>query len=133
MSTDIIDRIWAEMTDRIGTDLRVVTQYDSRGYETRMREDVREQYSTEEDRELVDQTIVDQFSEQALSSQFKTGELEAVVRVFEESWVVFWAHRRDVKRGIIVSIERNGPIASMDDVDHCIQYLDSTIGPEFDP
>lgn len=84
MSIDVIDRIWEELTGRVGTDLRGVTKYDSRGYEPRMREDVLEQHMTEEDGALVDQTVVDQFSEPVLSSRFETGELGAVVRVFED-------------------------------------------------
>lgn len=41
--------------------------------------------------------------------------------------------RRDVKHGIIVSIDGNGPIASMDDVDHYIDLLDRAIAPAFAP
>lgn len=96
-----------------------------------MRDDGRESYTPEEDRELIDRPIIAQFSERAVDEQFKAGDLLAVVRVFEESWVDVWFHQHDVKHGILVPIDRNVPIATMEDNDYCIEYLADGIAPAF--
>lgn len=80
------------MTGRFGFDLHTVTQDDSQEEATRTREDVREQCTTEEDPELVDQIIVDKSSEQTWRSPVSNGDLGAILRVFEESWMVSWKH-----------------------------------------
>lgn len=131
MAQGLVDRIWKDLRLRVGADLRAVTEYEAHAFDTRMRDDVRESYTPEDGRELIDRTIIDQFSERAVDEQFKAGDLQAVVQVFVESWVVVRLHRHDVKRGTLVSIDRNGPNATMEDVDYCIEYLVDGIAPAF--
>lgn len=127
----VVDRVWDEISDRLGGDLRVVTRYEASDFETRMREDVRERYSVDEDWEVVDQTILRQLRLDDVEAAIDAGSLEAQVWVFERAWVLTWPDSLTGKSGFIVSVERGGD-ASMDDVDAVIEYLDSTVASRFE-
>jgi len=111
--------VWDDLFAVLGEDLRAVTRYDGMDYDTVMREGIREQYTVDEDRAIVDDTIVKQLGLGNTEGAFKTGRLEAVVRVFEDAWVVSIPDRIGAKSGFIVSVERGGA-ATMDDVDECV-------------
>ena len=127
----VVEDVWAAMRDRVGEDLRVVTRYEGSGFETRMREDVREQYTFDDDREVVDQTILRQLSLDDLESAFDLGSLESQVWVFERAWVVTWPDCLPGKSGLLVSVERGGE-ATLADVGAAIEYLESEVGPRLE-
>ncbi|MFB6083697.1 MAG: hypothetical protein ABEJ94_05580 [Halorientalis sp.] len=62
-------------------------------------------------------------------SVFKTGEMKSFVRVFDEAWVLTWRDPSNVKAGFLISIQRDGDAATMDDVEYAIQYLESEVRP----
>lgn len=119
--------VWEDLSDLVGEDLRVVTRYDGMDYDTVMREDVREQYAAHEDRAIIDDTVVKQIGLANTEGAFKTGRLEAVVRVFEDAWVASIPDRIGAKSGIIVSVDRDGA-ATMDDVDRCVRRVRDRLG-----
>lgn len=125
----LVDEIWDAVSDRVGEDLRVVTRYDGSEFATRMREDVRETYSSTEDQQIVDTTVVSQLAHQEIERAHKSGDLHGVVRIFDEAWVLSWPDSIPGKSGVIVSIQRDGATASFDDVEWCLGYLDEEIGP----
>lgn len=129
MPTTVVDAVWDEMYDRVGVDLRTVTGYDNIEFETRMREDVRAQYTDTDDVQIIDDTIVDQFSERRLEEKYNMGELHATVRYFDECWLVSWFYPGERKSGILVSIQRDGSEASFEDVEYCLEYLEAEIEP----
>lgn len=129
MASDLTRRVWDEMYGRVGEDLRVVTRYEAGDFETVMRDDVRRQYTEGEDQRIVDEAIVDQLSLRREEGAFKTGGLRAIVRAFDDAWVMSWPDPLDGKSGIIVSIQRDGDVATMDDVEYCIRFLDDRITP----
>lgn len=128
----IVDRVWASIHERVGEDLRVVTRYESLDFETRMREDLREGYTHREDREIVDDTIVRQLGLSDTERRFHAGALEANVHVFEEAWVVAWPDDLPSKSGMIVSIQRGGDVATVEDVEWCLDYLNEEVDPSLD-
>lgn len=122
MEPEIVRRIWDELHDLVGEDLRVVTWYDPEEFETVMREDVRERYTATDDRTIVDDTIIRQLRHRETEAAFDVGSLEGVTLVFEEALVTSRRHPDDDKRGLIVSIQRTGAgAAALDDV---FRYLD---------
>lgn len=125
----IVDRVWTDLHERVGGDLRAVTRYDTREFETRMREDVRERYSESEDRAIVDDTIVRQLGLFDTERRFDAGRLEANLNVFERAWVLAWPDHLPSKSGLIVSIQRDGERATIQDVENCLGYLSEEIGP----
>jgi hypothetical protein len=124
MSKTAVDTVWEAVYDRIGDDLRVVTRYDATDYETRMRDDIREKYTTDEDRQVVDDTIIKQLGLTESETAFNTGTVQAFIRVFDEAYILSWSDTLPKKSGFIVSIDRHGSTATMDDLEWCIQYLD---------
>lgn len=131
MSPDLVDTVWDAVVGRVGDDLRVVTRYEAGDFETRMREDVRAAYTTSEDRVVVDETIIDQLSRPRTERAFRAGVLRAVVRVFDDAWILSWPSPTDPKAGVIVSIQRDGA-ATMGDVEWCLDYLDEEIAPRLE-
>lgn len=132
MTGGVVTKIWEDVSERVGDDLRVVTWYDAGTFETRMRDDIRAMYTADEDRAIVDDTIIKQLGFRDTKNAFKSGELDGVVRIFDEAWVLSWIHDRSTKSGVIVSIQRNGETASMDDLEWCVRYLDAEIAPRID-
>lgn len=132
MVDSLVTKVWEDVSDRVGDDLRVVTRYESTDFETRMRDDVREQYTAAEDRVVVDDTILTQLVVDDTGQSFETGELHGIVRIFDDAWVLAWSDRRARKSGFIVSIQRDGATASMDDVDWCVRYLEDEVAPLLD-
>ena len=128
MSEVSIDQIWDDITERVGDDLRGITLYEGTDLETRLRKDVREQYTRTEDRELVDNMIIDQLRLEETETAFNTGQYHAFVRIFDEAWFLSWADSLESKSGVVVSIQRNGT-ASMDVLEWCLQYLNDEIDP----
>jgi hypothetical protein len=128
MSRELVEELWTALSNVVGPDLRVVTWHDGRAFETKMRDDVRARYSSLDDQAVVDDIVGWQLRLPGSEDRHDSGELEAIVRVFEEAWVVAWPHSYADRSGVVVSIER-GNDASMDDVDACIQYLSSTVAP----
>lgn len=131
MTDSLVERIWADLFQELGEDLRVVTRYESTEFETKMRDDVRARYTREEDRAVVDDTIIKQLGFDETEEAFKTGQLHALVRVFNNAWIVSWADDLASKSGIIVSIQR-GSTTSMNDVEGCIQYLETEIAQQIE-
>jgi hypothetical protein len=125
----IVDLVWTALHERFGEDLRVVTRYESREFETRMREDVRARYTAEEDRRIVDDVIVRQLGLFDTERRFDAGRLDATVHVFEQAWVIAWPHDLPSKSGFVVSIQRDGDVASVEDTEWCLDYLETEVGP----
>ncbi|QLD87101.1 hypothetical protein HWV23_15675 [Natronomonas halophila] len=132
MAETLVDTVWNAVYDRLKSDLRVVTRYDATDYRTRMRDDIRQQYTTSEDREIVDDTIVKQLGLSETETAFRAGELQAFIRVFDEAYILSWADALPRKSGFIISVDRHGAAATMDDLEWCIQYLDSEVAEKID-
>lgn len=129
MPADLVDRVWEGLYEQMSGDLRGVVRYTSRGFEARLRDDIRERVTSEELREAVDDTIVDQLSLADTESVFRAGELQANLRVFEDAWVVAWPDGLDTHSGFIVSIERDGEDSAAA-VDRTIRWLDTEVDPD---
>ncbi|MFB6119566.1 MAG: hypothetical protein ABEJ68_00440 [Halobacteriaceae archaeon] len=129
-AADAAEEIWTDVSSQIGDDLRAVMRFTPTDHAAKMRPDVRETYTLEEKRNVADDTIVAQLGLSETERGIKAGELEAVVRVFGEAWVVSWADGQERKSGVNVSISRDGD-ATMADVAWCLDYL-SEFGARLD-
>jgi hypothetical protein len=128
VSRELVEELWGSLSPVVGPDLRVVTWYRGRTFETKMRDDVRAGYSALDDQAVVDDIVGWQLRLPGSVDRHDSGEFDALVRVFEEAWIVIWPHSYADRSGVIVSIERGGD-ASMDVVDACIDYLSRTLRP----
>jgi hypothetical protein len=124
----LVEELWEALSTLAGPDLRVVTWYRGRTFETKMRDDVREQYSALDDQAVIDDIVGWQLRFPGSEDRHNSGELEAQVRVFAEAWVVIWPHSYADRSGIVVSIERSDDV-SMAVVDDCIDYLSAHLRP----
>lgn len=125
MSDVDADPIHAALADRLGTAFRGVIRYDGEALDYSLREDVAREYSDDEIRQFVDNSIVHQLDAPAIESSFRLGSLEAVVRTFERSWV---AQVPDgPKRGCLFSVERDGSV-SMAAVEDGIEIVREEFG-----
>ena len=129
MCDSLVETIWGDVSENIGDDLRAVTRYDGLNYEMKLRDDVRTEYTQDEDRTIVDEAILRQLNLDETEGAFKAGELESVIRVFEDAWILQWPDQLKTKSGILISIQRNGERASVVDVEWCIEYLNEQITP----
>ena len=129
MNDTLVDEMWEDVSARVGDDLRVVMRYEATEFEARMRDDVCEMYSAEEDQTAVDDTIVTQLRLAETERAFKAGSLRAVVRVFDDAWGMSRPDSLAAKSGVFVSIQRDGGCASMADVEWCVEYLDGEVAP----
>lgn len=130
MNSAPVQEVWDAMYERVGEDLRGVTRYEPTDFTTKMREDVREQYSPGEDQAIVDQTIVNQIGFKELEQRHKIGRLRAAILTFDESWLIVWPDGIPSKSGFIVSIQRTGDVATIADVDYCIEFLNDRFASE---
>lgn len=122
-----IDDIWMDINDEVGEDLRGVVRYEASTFETRLRDDVREQYTAVEECMLVDDTIVKQLGLRDTERKFKTGSLNAFVHVFDDAYILSCPDTLPKKSGFIVLIERDESTTTMDNLEWCIQYLESEV------
>jgi len=100
------DAIHTALADRLGTSLRAVIRYDGERIDSTARADVEDEY--DDIRQLVDNNILHQLDAEEVEQAFRLGTLEAVVRVFERSWVVRVAD--GPKRGCLFSVERDDDV-----------------------
>ena len=128
MNRELVEGLWRALSALVGPELRVVTWYEGRSFETRMRDDVRQQYSALDDQAVVDDIVGWQLRFPGSVDRHNSGELDALVRVFEDAWVVIWPLSYADRSGIVVSIER-GDDVSMAVVDDCIDYLSTHLRP----
>lgn len=115
--------VWEVLFEKLGDDLRGVIRFQGTEYEAELREDVRQKYSSAEDRRVVDNAIINQLATPKTEEAYKTGELDAFVNVFDEAWVIILPMTIPSKSGYIVSVQRDGGTATMDDVDWTIDRL----------
>ncbi|MFW5911131.1 MAG: hypothetical protein ACOCQV_00175 [Halolamina sp.] len=113
----------AALSDRLGTALRGVVRYDGNAIDHALRDDVEASYDDEEIRTFVDSSIVHQLNAPAFEEAFRLGELEAVVRTFERSWVAQVAD--GAKQGCLFSVERRD--ASMRAVEDGIEIVQTEL------
>lgn len=128
----VTEFVWERVADRVGEDLRAVNRYTPTDFEAKMRPDVRALYTREEHRRIVDDTIIEQLSTPETERAFKAGELLAIVRTFEEAWIVLWSDGTGRKSGVNVSIQRDGERATMSDVEWCIEFLEDEVADRID-
>jgi hypothetical protein len=127
MGDEIVDAVWADLHDRVGDDLRTVVHYDPASSAVKFRPDVEDKYGADERQRIRDDTIVQQLNFSDQESVFEVGDLTSLVRVFDEAYVLTWRDPSNAKAGFLVSIQRDGDTATMDDVEYCIQYLDDEV------
>lgn len=120
------DEIHASISERLGESLRGVVCYDGGAYDYRLREDVRSLYSEAEIRAFVDDSIVDQLSEEDEAGLFYLGELEATIRVFEKSLVVRVSTANGIKRGCLFSVERDS--TALGTLEDCLDIVQEGAG-----
>lgn len=130
MAKSLVENVWDDVYERMGEDLRAVTRYDATDFDTRMRDDVRARYTSDEDQRIVDDTIINQLSLRHTEDAFKVGDLDATIRVFEEAWIVTWPDSLPKKSGFIISVEREGESTGLQDIDWILRYLDDEIAPQ---
>jgi len=123
-----IDEIEVPIRERVGSDLRAIIAYDGREYDCSLRDDLVEQYSESEIRRIVNRSIVIQLGVRDHPSSLKTGDLDAIVRTYEDAWLVSCPAPNQRKAGALVSVERNGEDATLADVDECVRVLEDTVG-----
>jgi hypothetical protein len=129
MGSSLVEKVWGDVFEHIDDDLRAVTRYDGLDHEMKLRDDVRTEYTRDEDRAIVDQAILSQLSLDETEGAFKTGELESVILAFEDAWILQWSDQLKTKSGLLISIQRNGERASIADIEWCIEYLNEQIAP----
>ncbi|ARS89100.1 hypothetical protein [Natrarchaeobaculum aegyptiacum] len=127
MSGGTPEAIWNVLTDRIGDDLRAVIRYGPTESESKLRPDVRRRYSTDALRDLVDRTIVAQLGHRRAQQTVAAGDLTAVVRVFEDAWIVSCPDPADRKCGVLLSIDRDGDQTTMADLEWCLGYVEQEV------
>lgn len=130
MQESLVDRVWDEMQKRVEEDLRAVVHYTPQSSAANLRSDVEDEYSATERLRVLDATIVRQLGLSDEVEDFNAGELDAFVRVFNTAWILSWRDPENVKSGFLVSLERDGSTATMDDLEYCIQFLEAEIQPE---
>jgi hypothetical protein len=130
MDRDIVETVWNALHDRFGDDLRVVTRYDGLEYESIMRDDVRDLYPDEQERDYISNTIISQLHLEDADEAAESGPAEGFVRIFGHAWVLTCPDSLDRKSGFIVSLQRDGDL-SMDAVEECLTYFESDF-PEQD-
>lgn len=128
MERDSVQDVWDHLESEFGEDLRVVTRYDGMEFTTRMREDIRAQYSTGEDRAIIDSTIIAQLQLDDVRDIVKAGEAKATIRVFERAWLLIYPDPHSRKSGFLVSLQRDGA-DSFRAVEQTLEYLTEGISP----
>lgn len=128
MASALAQRVWDHLESEFGEDLRGVTRYEGMEFSTHLRDDIRAQYSSKEDRDIVDSTIIPQLQLNDSRDTIKAGDAEATIRVFEQAWVLMCPDPDGPKSGFIVSIERNGE-HSMTAIQDTLEYLTTEISP----
>ncbi|EMA36803.1 hypothetical protein [Halobiforma nitratireducens] len=119
--------VWDDVADRIGEDLRAVVRYEATDFESILREDVRSEYSGTELRSIVDRTIVTQLSAARDEETFRAGDLEGIVRAFDDAWFLAVPDPIDPKAGVLISVDRHGESASDGDIEWCLSYLEEAV------
>lgn len=110
------------LQERLDEALRGVVCYDGLEMEYALREDVAELYTDSDIRAFVDNSIVHQLGQPDAERVYELGRLEAVVRMFERSWVVRMSTGRDPKRGCLFSVERDRGV-SMTAIEDCFDIV----------
>lgn len=123
MEESVLSEVWSTVHERVGEDLRAVVRFYPRNYETKLREDVDSKYDNRERQRVIDHVILEELGTKNTEAAVKGGDLLSLVRVFEDAWILSCTSEEGKKSGIIVSIERNGSNATMEDVQWCIDYL----------
>lgn len=119
----IVDALWGLLKEEFHQNLRVVTYYDETEFETKMRSDLRNAYSEEEDKRIVEEVSLNGLHVPYLEDMFKTGELDSSIYVFDEAYVVQFPI--DETQGIIVSIESNSDLSSVSFIKSSISEVES--------
>ncbi|MFB6142820.1 MAG: hypothetical protein ABEJ30_05695 [Halorientalis sp.] len=123
MSEGVVGSVWEVLAERVGDDLRSVARYEATDVTSRMRDDVESLYSVPERQELIDSVILNQMHLDVVDDAFKTGDLNALVQVFDDAWVIAHPDSLQGKSGVLVSIDRPGSETTMADIDWVCTYL----------
>lgn len=105
MDQDTADRLWSDLEAVAHDDLRVVTVYRKLDHATRLRDDLQGRYTDEVHRRLVDENIIDWYSEERMKSVLDAGPLEAVIRLYPDFCLIAASRPGQTDRGVLVSIE----------------------------
>lgn len=117
------DELWDIVHEKIGEDLRGVTRYKATEYDVVLRDDVRDLYGPEGDRRVVDDAIISQLSSRDADSSYKAGDLNGLVKIFDDAWILTYPDSIAGKSGYIVSVQRRGGTTPMDTIEWCIDFL----------
>lgn len=120
------DWLWDELRDEVGDRIRIVTVYEGVELTSRVRDDVL--YRDEVARKIIDENIVDGYSEQRLEEKMGVGSLDGVIRYYRDIYAVNWARSETPQVGILVSIDRTGDLEGFEDVHTVVNFL-SEHGP----
>jgi len=121
------DQLWEEIQEYLGSDLRAVVKYNGIEYDCSLREGLKEQYSESEIQRIVNETIVLQLGVSDRPSSLKTGELNALMRVYEEAWILSCPHQKKRKGGIMVWIDQDRKATTLPEVEQCMEFLEETV------
>lgn len=117
-----VEQAWTDLFERFGDSLRAVTRFGPGGFETRMREDVRENYTDYEDQRVVDEVILDQLLSERIEKEFKCGRLTGTVHILDEAWIVVQSAPDSRKAGYLATFDR-GTDVTMGDLEDCFDYF----------
>lgn len=118
MLDGMADAIWAVLTERFGDDVRIVACYHGDIYEIRLRDDLREQYSTTNNRAIVRNVMEEKLNAIEQEAIFDAGQFGCNVRVFEDAYVLH--SQFDDQRGVIVSMERAANLPTISAIEDAV-------------
>jgi hypothetical protein len=126
MSAERARTVWEALEERFGDVVRAVVRYDGFEYDAVTRPDVRDRYTDEDARHLVNDVVVNQLILADSEESFQAGRHRAFIRVFDEVWVVIRPDDVPAKTGYLVSFDRDGGEPSFD-VGTGVEYLDELV------
>ncbi|MFB6165822.1 MAG: hypothetical protein ABEJ31_11745 [Haloarculaceae archaeon] len=121
--------VWEALHDDYDDHVRSVTCYHPADFETRYREDLGEMYTTGELQSIVDDVIVQQLGYERTDTELKTGDLHAIVQVYDDSWLVLWPDQLDGKSGFMISLQRGESGIDPTVLDDVVRYLNEDVAP----
>lgn len=132
MDQALADSVWDTLHELAGRQLRIVTVFDGVENVSTMRDDIREHYSDDIANKLVDQNIVDLFSEERLRETVGYGSMDALVRYYPDVMVVSWSHSPKSRKGVMLSMDRSDEADSALRLQDVLNHLSSDDFRPFD-
>lgn len=125
MNRPTVEELWTDVVALAGDAVRGVTLYDSLEQETRMRDDLDDRFPNHVAEKVVDENIVDWYSEDRISASADVEPLEAIVRINPDVAQVAWAPEADREKGVLVALDRPADREEQGAVFDIVDYLNT--------